>query len=117
MYKAQRVFTDPDARQEISSGSLGGKIFAGALIGSIVPGVGTVTGGLIGAATWGAGSSLNILKQGINRLESLTKPDTASPLTDTRASFTMRQASLDAMHNSAFNARTVIGNEASRMHR
>ncbi len=40
----------------------------------------------------------------------------AGPVVDTRMAYTMRRAALDAMHNSAYSLRGVIGSEANLMH-
>lgn len=45
-----------------------------------------------------------------------SKQEFASPLVDTRMAYTMRQAALNAMHNSAYSLRGAIGNEANLAH-
>lgn len=44
------------------------------------------------------------------------KPEYGTPVVDTRAAFTMRQAALQAMHDSAYSLRAVLGREARMMH-
>jgi len=55
---------------------------------------------------------------GARRLEELGKgkPEYGTPVVDTRAAFTMRQAALQAMHDSAYSLRAVLGREARMMH-
>jgi len=52
----------------------------------------------------------------IEKLGSNSGPDYASPVVDTRMAYTMRQSSLQAMHNSAYSLRGAIGNEARILH-
>lgn len=44
------------------------------------------------------------------------RPEFATPMIDTRQAYTMRQASLQAMHDSAYSLRGAIGNEARLLH-
>lgn len=45
-----------------------------------------------------------------------TGQEFGGPVVDTRMAYTMRQASLQAMHNSAYSLRGAIGNEATLLH-
>jgi hypothetical protein len=44
------------------------------------------------------------------------RPEYATPMVDTRQAYTMRQAALQAMHNSAYSIRSAIGSEARLLH-
>lgn len=46
----------------------------------------------------------------------MSGPEYATPVVDTRMSYTMRQSALGAMHNSAYSLRSAIGNEARFLH-
>lgn len=45
-----------------------------------------------------------------------SRPEYATPVVDTRMAYTMRQAALQTMHNSAYSIRSAIGNEARMLH-
>lgn len=45
-----------------------------------------------------------------------SRPEYATPVVDTRQAYTMRQAALHAMHNTAYSIRSAIGNEARILH-
>ena len=86
-------------------------------------------GGPIGAVGWtlGWGAILAPMEigrgvvQGLRAIERLggagPRPEFAGPVVDTRMAYTMRQAALNAMHNSAYSLRAAIGNEAHLLHR
>lgn len=52
----------------------------------------------------------------LERLGNAGNPEFASRVIDTRMAYTMRQASLHAMHNSAYSLRGALGNEANLLH-
>lgn len=85
--------------------------------------VGTVgTFGVGWSLGWGLASlpleMAHATVKGIGALERLgrTEMEFASPVVDTQMAYTMRQAALAAMHNSAYSLRAVVGNEARFLH-
>jgi hypothetical protein len=64
---------------------------------------------------------MEMVYQGQRALRFLEKvgrggPEFAGPWVDTRMAYTMRQAALQAMHDSAYSLRGAIGNEARLLH-
>lgn len=125
-YERNRIFTNPTLQNPRGRFGMGKAGFVGGVIGtSLAPasfgllstiGMGGA-GAVIGAGIYGTSYAITSARQLYQDILRSRGADTSSRFIDTRASFTMRQATLQAMHDSAFNARSVIGNEASLMHR
>jgi hypothetical protein len=87
-----------------------------------------MTGGasLLGPAAWHAGwgalsAPFEIGRGAVKTVRFLEKlgsgrPEYATPMVDTRQAYTMRQAALQTMHNSAYSIRSAIGGEARMLH-
>ena len=119
-YMSRRTFSDaydkarePNFRGRTLAGMGIGAVAGYAIAGPAGGAVGGVIGGGVGLAIGGA----EYVGGFIEYLADIEKPDTASRIVSTRAAFTMRQATIQAMHDSAYNLNAVLGNEASLLHR
>lgn len=112
-YTTRRTFAD-NYTQARTGRSPVFKIGFAALMGGILGGpFGAIAAGGVTAGIVGGFRAMEALRG----LTELSKPETATQVVDTRAASTMRQASLKAMHDSMYNLRAILGNEASLIHR
>lgn len=86
-----------------------------------MPGLSAPASMIYGGATIGATAKevMAAAPTAISFLERLgtRRPEFSAPMVETKAAMTMRQASLRAIHDSGYFLRSVLGREASLMHK
>lgn len=121
LYKTARWFRDMPLDHPWISGTA---ILPIALMGALVPGGSAIAA--VGAAAWTGSAIYSTGKELAAAMPSMAKHleqigrgrhEFSSPMVDTNAARSMRQASLRAIHDSGYMLRSVIGAEARLMHR
>lgn len=107
-------YAGPILSFETAVTALPGFMFGGP-VGAAMSNIAWRTGWAAAAAPFEVGRGAVKAARFMERLGQ-TRSEFASPVIDTRQAYTMRQAALHAMHDSAYSLRGAIGNEARMMH-